>query len=286
MVVIVGPLVGGIMARHHTNAVSGLRRLNDTVAVVTAPLSKRAELSLPDGSTVTLGPGSTLSYPVDFDRRREVRLDGQAHFRVTPIPAHPFFVSLGTLGPNSASVDRPYEARLDGTSRLRTSAAAWHAFSVRTGEAAGAGFRNDFVVRAYPEDAYPRVAVREGAVALSEQVIGPGELGRLSTNGEPVVETADTAVWFSWTTGKLTFTSAFRDALPRLNRFYDLDLRVADSSLSDVVLVASLPDTLVAGTLDVIALALAARMEQRGRVVTFYRAGLLSTSRRSYGESF
>ena len=261
IVVIVGPLVSGIMARRHAKVISGLHHLNGTVAVVTAPLGKRAELSLPDGSTVTLGPGSTLSYPVDFARRREVRLDGEAHFRVTSMAAHPFFVGLGTLGSNNISVDRP------------TSAAAWHAFSVRAGEAGRARFPSDFVVRAYPEDEYPRVAVREGAVVLSGQVIDPGELGRLSASGGPVVEAADTAVWFSWTTGKLTFTNALRDALPRLNRFYDLDLRVADSSLGDAVLVASLPDTLVEGTLDMIALALTARMEQRGRVVTFYRTG-------------
>src|SRR5262249_5391413 len=144
------------------------------------------------------------------------------------------------------------------------------AFSVHTREGIETRFQTDFIVRAYPEDDYPRVAVRGGAVVLSGQIIGPGQLGRLSVSGVPVVEAGDTAVWFSWTTGKLTFTNAFRDALPRLNRFYNLDLRVADSSLGNAVLVASLPDTLAEGTLDMIALALTARVVRQGRVVTFY----------------
>jgi ferric-dicitrate binding protein FerR (iron transport regulator) len=85
-----------------------------------------------------------------------------------------------------------------------------------------------------------------------------------------VVEAADTATWFSWTRGRLAFTNAFRKAIPKLNRWYDLDLRVADSTIGNAVLVATLPDRPLEGTIQAIAFALSARIEQQGNVITFF----------------
>ncbi|RPD49883.1 DUF4974 domain-containing protein [Hymenobacter sediminis] len=51
------------------------------------------ELQLPDGSRVTLHPGSQLQYPTSLaGPKREVYLEGEAFFRVSKNPARPFLV--------------------------------------------------------------------------------------------------------------------------------------------------------------------------------------------------
>ncbi len=53
---------------------------------------------LSDGSSVTLQPGSRLSYPHTFTgQKREVFLTGEAFFDVVKKPGHPFIVYAGTL---------------------------------------------------------------------------------------------------------------------------------------------------------------------------------------------
>ncbi len=53
---------------------------------------------LSDGSTVTLQPGSRISYLHTFtDGKREVFLTGEAFFDVVKKPGHPFIVYAGTL---------------------------------------------------------------------------------------------------------------------------------------------------------------------------------------------
>ncbi|GGF06381.1 FecR family protein [Hymenobacter cavernae] len=48
---------------------------------------------LPDGSQITLHPGSRLRYNTNFDGpRREVHLEGEAFFKVSKNPARPFLV--------------------------------------------------------------------------------------------------------------------------------------------------------------------------------------------------
>lgn len=55
-------------------------------------------VSLSDGSTVYLRPGSTLHHPVQFATdRREVELTGEAFFEVAKNPNQPFFVRTRTL---------------------------------------------------------------------------------------------------------------------------------------------------------------------------------------------
>lgn len=89
------------------------------------PLSLR----LPDGSQVTLSPGSTLTYPATFgDTSREVSLIGEAFFNVVRNPAKPFAVYTDAI-----------VTRVLGTS---------------------------FLVRAYRQDRQVSVSVRTGKVSV------------------------------------------------------------------------------------------------------------------------
>ncbi|WP_153800642.1 FecR domain-containing protein [Foetidibacter luteolus] len=56
------------------------------------------EISLPDGSVVTLTAGSSISYQKPFvNNRREIYLDGEAKFNVAKDPARPFTVHAKSI---------------------------------------------------------------------------------------------------------------------------------------------------------------------------------------------
>jgi len=54
-------------------------------------------VTLPDTSKITLSPGSKIYYSYQKNDKREVKLDGEAYFSVTPDPDKPFFVYSGGL---------------------------------------------------------------------------------------------------------------------------------------------------------------------------------------------
>jgi ferric-dicitrate binding protein FerR (iron transport regulator) len=80
------------------------------------------EISLPDGSSVTLNENSRLSYPTDFGQRN-VDLEGEALFNVEHDPAHPFTVAaagtkttvLGTAFNVNADLDDVYVSLIEGS---------------------------------------------------------------------------------------------------------------------------------------------------------------------------
>lgn len=62
------------------------------------PLGQKAEVSLPDGTSVFLNSGSILTYSTDYSRtNRSVKLEGQAFFDVVKDKEHPFDVAVGNV---------------------------------------------------------------------------------------------------------------------------------------------------------------------------------------------
>lgn len=213
--------------------------------VVVVPRGERARFRLPDGTEVLLAAGSTLRHPHVFPQAvREVALEGEAYFTVKHDPRSPFRVRAGNL--------------------------------------IATDLGTEFLVRAYPEDPSARVVVRSGEVAVrpseaqtsgvKEQVVRPGELGRLGANGVPQVEQADTAAYFGWTQGTLVFDGTpLREALPQLSRWYNLQFQLADTSLGSIPLSGRLDQTLTATRLDLLAGSLGLKQVRRGRVVMISR---------------
>jgi transmembrane sensor len=204
----------------------------------TAP-GERATFRLPDGTQVMLSVASTLRYPARFgSESREVLLEGEAYFDV----AH----QAGS-------------------------------FVVKAGGMTAKDLGTRFTVRAYPQEHDTRVVVREGKVAIRaegrgpEEEVTPGQLGRLGQSGVPVVEAADTAALFAWTEGRLVFDATpLREALPQLGRWFDLDFRLADDSLGDIPLTATLKTEPTPDVLASLSASLGLQHRQRGRTVTFY----------------
>jgi len=60
---------------------------------IIVPYGSKSKVKLPDGTLVTLNSGSKLIYPVFFTgEKREVFLEGEAHFQVKTDSLHPFYV--------------------------------------------------------------------------------------------------------------------------------------------------------------------------------------------------
>jgi transmembrane sensor len=240
-------VAGAVLAARELLTDGGRSAATGEERVVTVPRGERARFRLPDGTEVLLGAGSILRHPRAFaERSREVTLEGEAYFTV------------------EHEGDRP--------------------FRVRAGDLIATDLGTEFLVQAYPEHGGARVVVRSGTVSVRPvraqdsaqpgRVVRPGELARIAADGAPLVEQADTAAYFAWTTGTLVFDGTpLREALPQLSRWYDLDFRLADSSLGAIPLSGRLDQTLTPSRLELLAGSVGLEQVQRGRMVTFYRIG-------------
>ena len=212
-------------------AVPALRPPREYAAV----RGQRAELRLADGTRVVLAPESRLTVPAQYDSvGRAVSLEGQAYFDVAHDAARPFVVRAG-----NASI-RDLGTRFD--------------------------------VRAFANEKSVRVVVTHGKVSLDTTLLGAGDVARLRETGESsVARGVDTTRYVAWTRGELVFDrTPIRDALAELGRWYDIDIRLADTSLDERRLTATLRDEPLSDVLSGVALSLGARVERRDRVVILH----------------
>jgi len=197
------------------------------------PRGRRAILRLLDGTEITLNADSRLRAPVSFAaRQRDVYLEGEAYFRVVHDAARPFVVH--TAGGAIRDI---------GTA---------------------------FGVRAYSDAARERVAVVEGAVAVTGTPLRAGQVAtRLRSGAVRVLRGAKVADEVAWTRGRLVFASVpLGEAAEALSRWYDLDVRVADPELSGRPVTGSYGDEPALQVLTLITAAVGARYEWQGRTVT------------------
>jgi transmembrane sensor len=208
---------------------------------IAAPLGRDVTATLPDGSTLKLAAGSRVSWTSAFGRfSREVSLEGEGYFDV----------------------------KHDRLRRFRVVA--------RDAIAEDVGTR--FVVRAWAELPNVEVAVEEGVVALSDTTgiaaddvafLKAGQRGVLEADGRITVSTTAEPM-LAWTRGQLVFDNTpLSEALPSLNRRFDVDIRV-DAALNSRQLSARFDSTSLTDVLGAIALSLDVRVERDGRIITLH----------------
>ena len=200
-------------------------------------VGQRDSIVLPDSSLVVLGPDSRIQYDI-ADGRREVQLEGQAFFRVVHDTTRPFVVRAGST-----------TIRDIGTE-----------FSVHSDAAEPV-----------------RVVVHEGAVeviAADSATLRPGDVGMVGEGGR--VQTSRGAATpddLAWTRGRLVFRdAALAEVAPDLRRWYGVELRVTDSALARRHFTGEFAGEPVDRVLDVIALAVGARVDRRGDTAYVRRA--------------
>jgi len=226
-------------ARTRTTAAPQPMRLYATVR------GERADLHLADGTRIALNVDSRLQLPLDFGRRdRTVYLQGEAYFQVQHDSTRPFRV----VAANAVTEDL------------------------------GTGF----VVRAYPGSSGVRVVVAHGKVALGPArdtaagtVLSVGDLGRLDTAGVVTVRSGvNVGRYTAWTEGRLEFVNTrVSEVVSQLERWYDLDITLADSVLAARPLTATLGHQSTDEMLQLLAASLDVRVQRDGRRVTLHARG-------------
>lgn len=203
---------------------------------------QRATVRLGDGTRVELGVDSKLRYAPEFGTgSRDVYLEGEAYFDVVHDERRPF--------------------------------------TVHTARAVVRDLGTQFNVRSYADVPAVEVVVAEGAVALAKPdtprdslLLHPGDLGRVESDGRLAAQRGvDVAAHLAWLDGRLVFVDApLAEAVPRLARWYGVDLRLGDSTIARRRYTASLKHETLDQLLDLMARSLELRVERSGDAVLLY----------------
>jgi transmembrane sensor len=213
------------------------------VRTVATAAGQRAEITLNDGTTVTLGMKSQLRFPSDFGvGSREIELQGQAFFVVAHDSTHPFVVR--TAGSRIVDI---------GTA---------------------------FVVRAYQESEQVQVVVTDGAVTLQAgsaatdaTLLVKGQMGRLVRGSAvPTVHAVDVSTYTAWLENRLSFENTpLPEVAAELARWHNVEVRLGDPSLSRETFTATFTAESFAETLRALTTVLGLRAERTNGTVVLYR---------------
>lgn len=191
-----------------------------------------------------------------------------------------------TLGPGSRARMGPREVELEGEAYFVVTHDAAHPFVVRAGAAVAKDVGTAFDVRAYPGDAAARIAVADGAVAVSAS--GPhrerslpgaqvraGDVATVARGEVTVEHGVDVTDLTGWTRGNLVFRNeTLRAAAAEIGRWYDLDIRVTDTAIAARTVRASFADQPAELVLSSVSAAVGAQYRRRGRLVTISASAL------------
>lgn len=237
--------------------VGGVLRRAPQWSEYTTAAAHRAVIRLRDGTQVTLAPKSRLRYAPDHGKtHRDVYLDGEAYFQVTRDTQHPFRVhtpgsvteDLGTAFVVRSFADRGATEVVVAEGRV----ALW-----RTALAAVSGARN------------------AGPDASPALVLGARDLGRLDGSGVATLQHGvDVGRYLAWTKGMLAFDGTpLGDVMLTLERWYNVEIRLADSTLAARRLTATFTNEPIDLVLKRIALTLGLRVERADGSVFLLRNG-------------
>lgn len=231
--------VGAWFALHH--AAPDPAPAGPAYSVLSTAPGQRLSLRLPDGTAITLAPGSTLRTATSYGKRdRAVELEGEAVFAVTHDSVRPF--------------------------------------AVHTSRAVATDLGTRFLVRAYGDDAATEIVVAEGEVAVrpaipasaDSVILGRAERVRVSADGR-LNHARGIALedYFGWTEGRLVFRDVpLHDVARQLGRWYGIDLRLEPETIGRRLLRATVADESATDALQMIAASLDLRLSRAGRVFT------------------
>lgn len=168
---------------------------------------ERAEITLPDGSRVELGPASAIALHYSGEARRIELLEGLAYFEAAPA---------------AAKAGRPFIVETEeGTAR-----ALGTAFMVVRGEG-----RTGVTVTEHQVEV---TAFRDGRSAGASLVLSPGEAASYGADtGLGELVPADLSQALAWRRGRLIFDQVpLAEVVDELNRYHARRIVIADGALA------------------------------------------------------
>ena len=177
------------------------------------PHGKTIEISLADGTKVHLNSGSSLRYPLNFQKghKRRVTLEGEAYFEVTSNAQHPFTINADSL----------------------------------TVEVLGTKFN----VSAYPEDMVTSVVLLEGSVELGNStknaeknvLLKPDQIGLFNKSNDSILtQKVNTKIYTAWMDGELIFRNLpFQGIIKKLERHFNVTIECENETINNGIFNAS-----------------------------------------------
>ena len=197
-----------------------------------------SQIELSDGTKVTLNRDTKINYPDKFgDDVREVSIEGEAFFEVTPNPSKPFIIHAG-----EATI------KVLGTS---------------------------FAVNAYPENDMVEVVVETGKVKFSklqsnlktthEVILDPGEKGTYMNASKELSKCRNSDPNFlAWKTHKLNFSeTSLKEVIKQLNKVYRVQIETGSPDLDNLLLNAHFEKESLDFILEVIATTHGLKVEKK-----------------------
>lgn len=186
----------------------GQRQLaNPHMAGVMVDDAGLSQIELSDGTLVTLNRDTKINYPDQFANDiREVSIEGEAFFEVTPNPNKPFIIHA-----------REATVRVLGTS---------------------------FSVNAYPENDRVEVIVASGKVEVSKLAnlqritLDPGDKGIFINSSKQLTKSLnDDPNFLAWKTRTFIFNeTALAEVIKQLNKVYRVQIELPDHKLNELLL--------------------------------------------------
>jgi transmembrane sensor len=217
---------------------------NQSSEVVLETAEQTREITLPDGSRVSLNKNSMLSYDEDFgEESRDITLKGEAFFDVQRNPDKPFVIEAGET-----------QVEVLGTS---------------------------FNVSAYEERQQVEVVVATGlvklkAVAANKEVsLKPGDRGVYSKQSRELASVANSDVNFlSWKTRKIVFEdSDLRTVIETLNKIYGANISMVDAVPATCVVTVTFDGQSLEAVLNVLENTLSLTIRRSGNRIEILKAG-------------
>jgi len=184
---------------------SGLSR-ETSMCEITAPKGQISKCVLADGTQIWLNAGSTLKYePTLSGKIREVKLDGEAYFKVSKNKHKPFVVTT-----------KYAQVKVLGTV---------------------------FNLKAYSDDNHVETTLEEGSVEFSLNgsaakpvELKPGEQIVLNTSDQKLtMSKVETYLHTAWKDGKYVFKDAdLKTIITELERLYDVRIHLENDSLKQL----------------------------------------------------
>lgn len=183
---------------------------------IKTPPGLKSHFQLPDGTLVWLNSASSITFPQEFDDdSRVVSVTGEAFFDVHNDARKPFSVGLGKIS-----------VKVTGTR-----------FNV-------INYEHESATEIILESG--KIELHSGSGKFSRALceMKPGELAFLNkTDNTLVIKKVEVDKYCSWINGKLIFRdNPMNEVVLKLNRWFNVNIEVADSVISDYIYTASFQD--------------------------------------------
>lgn len=199
-------------------AQSNNETVNEQIQTVSIPYGAKTKLIMPDGSTVWLNSGSTLTYSGDFSKKRKVVLNGEAFFDVQkskiPFEVNTSYGKISVLG-------------------------------------------TAFNVLAYPESGFVTTLIR-GSVEIDRkesnqrQIMEPGQQVELVEN-KLIKSKVETELFTSWKDGKMIFKrEPFSSLMKRLERWFNVKIEFVPDDFKDLWYSGSIENETITEVMDMV----------------------------------